>query len=399
MTKFNITSEYKQLRRVIVHRPGAEIDRLLPDNYRTYLFEDIPYLTKLQQEHDGFVRLIRSCGAEVLYMEQLLSDVVNIPAAREALIEAVCAYERCETLIDDLSNEPPASLESILIGGIRAEEARAYGMNVSKYLSDERILIPPLPNTYFMRDPAAIVGGCIISSNMYYAARGREAILMEHIFRHHPQFLASEAFLFGVDDDERYPYTIEGGDILVLSADAIAVGRSERTSTDAIGKLAVKLFQRGVVKRLYEVFVPPRREYMHLDTVFTIVAPQTIIAHISSLSEMPQTRIYEAASNEAGYTVRSERATILDALKEELGGLKVIEVAGGHKYYVDREQRTDGANVFTIAPGKVVGYDRNQMTNKALREAGVEVLEFDGSELVRGLGGARCMTMPIERAV
>jgi len=398
MQSLQIFSEYDQLQTVILHRPGAEIDRLLPDNYRTYLFEDIPYLTKLQREHDGFAELIRSCGARVLYAEHLLLETLANPAAKEITVEAVTAYERCEGLTADLLSLPSEQLAEVLVGGLRAEDARTRGMKVSRYLSDERILIPPLPNMYFMRDPAAIVGNCIISSNMYYAARGREAILMEHIFRYHPAFVCTDAFVFGVDDDERYPYTIEGGDILVISRDSVAIGRSERTSTDAIGKLAVKLFQRGTVKRLYEVFVPPRREYMHLDTVFTILAPQTIIAHKGSLSELPQTRVYEAADNDVGYTVRSQSQTILDVLREELGTLTIIEVAGGDKYYADREQRTDGANVFTVAPGKVIGYDRNQMTNKALRASGVEVLEFEGSELVRGLGGARCMTMPIERA-
>jgi arginine deiminase len=399
MQSIALTSEYAQLKTVILHRPGAEIDRLLPDNYRTYLFEDIPYLTKLQREHDDFANIIRSHGAQVRYTRDLITETLQNPAAREILIQATTTYERCEPLAEDLLRETPENLTEILICGLRAEEARERGMQVSKYLSDERIMIPPLPNMYFMRDPAAVVGDCIISSNMYYAARGREAILMEHIFKYHPDFLRSDAFVFGVDEDERYPYTIEGGDILVISDEAIAVGRSERTSTDAIGRLAVKLFQRGVVKRLYEVFVPLRREYMHLDTVFTILAPQTIIAHKGSLSELPQTRVYEAApASEQGYTVRSERSTILDVLRDEFGQLSIIEVAGGDKYYADREQRTDGANVFTIAPGKVIGYDRNQMTNKALRAEGVEVLEFDGSELVRGLGGARCMTMPIERA-
>jgi arginine deiminase len=228
---------------------------------------------------------------------------------------------------------------------------------------------------------------------------------MEHIFRYHPLFEKAHSqkahegtgFIYGAREEERFA-SIEGGDIIVLSEEAVAVGCSERTSSEAVLRLAGNLFKRGRVKRLYEVSVPPKREYMHLDTVFTIVAPQTICAHKRSFMESPQTRVYEAADNQAGARLRGDGRTFMDVLKEEFGDLNIIEVAGGDKYYADREQRTDGANVFTIAPGKVVGYDRNQRTNAALRAAGVEVLDFEGSELVRGLGGARCMTMPIERA-
>jgi arginine deiminase len=264
------------------------------------------------------------------------------------------------------------------------------------YLPDDRMLMPPLPNFYFMRDPAAIIGGNIVSSNMFYPARARESVIMEHIFRYHPLFLKGDDFVYGVNEDERYA-SIEGGDIIVLNSEAVAIGCSERTSAEAVLRLAENLFKRGRIKRLYEVSVPPKREYMHLDTVFTIVAPQTICAHKRTFMESPQTRMYEAANTETGVHLRAEGRTFMDVLKEEFGGLNLIEVAGGDKYYADREQRTDGANVFTIAPGIVVGYDRNQRTNAALRAAGVEVLDFEGSELVRGLGGARCMTMPIER--
>ncbi|MCS6808983.1 MAG: arginine deiminase family protein [Bacteroidota bacterium] len=395
--RLNIRSEYGLLKTVILHRPSAEIDRLLPDNYRTYLFEDIPFLKKIQREHDQFAELIRSRGAEVLYMEILLEEMLRDEAARYDTLEAVVALERCEGIMNDLMNVSTVELATILLAGLRANEARARGFKVSQYLPDDWMMISPIPNAYFMRDPAAVVGDMIVSSNMLYPARVRESLLIEHIFRFHPRFLKKEEFVYGTRSDERYN-SIEGGDIIVLNSEAIAVGCSERTSTEAIAHLASNLFRRkSAIQRVYEVLVPPKREYMHLDTVFTIVAPQTICAHKRSFMESPQTRLYEAASTDTGYKLHSEGRTFMDVLRDEFGSLTVIEVAGGDKYYADREQRTDGANVFTIAPGVVVGYDRNQRTNAALRAAGVEVLDFDGSELVRGLGGARCMTMPIER--
>lgn len=399
--KLNVTSEYGTLKAVIMHRPDTEIDRLLPDNYRTYLFEDIPFLSKIQREHDHFASLVASNGAKIYYTEELLREILHDDSAKQALIEATAALERCESLVDDLLKQTPDDLTTILFAGIRASEARAKGFKMSIYLPDDRMLMPPLPNFYFMRDPAAVIGSSVISSNMFYPARARESVIMEHIYRHHPLFAHTEKrddiFTYGVSEDERYD-SIEGGDIIVLNAESVAIGCSERTSSEAVRRLAGNLFKRGRVRRLYEVFVPPKREYMHLDTVFTIVAPQTICAHKRSFMESPQTRMYEADNNsESGARLRGEGRTFMDVLQEEFGGLNIIEVAGGDKYYADREQRTDGANVFTIAPGKVVGYDRNQRTNAALRDAGVEVLDFEGSELVRGLGGARCMTMPIER--
>jgi arginine deiminase len=393
----NVTSEYEKLKAVIMHRPNTEIDRLLPDNYRTYLFEDIPYLQKIQSEHDHFATLIGSLGAKIYYTEELLKETLHDHTAKQALIEATAALERCESMIDDLVRQTPDDLTTILMAGIRANEARSRGFKMSMYLPDDRMLMPPLPNFYFMRDPAAIIGNTIVSSNMFFPARARESLIMEHIFRFHPLFLKGEQFVYGISENERYA-SIEGGDIIVLNSEAVAIGCSERTSTEAVLRLAENLFKRGRIKRLYEVSVPPKREYMHLDTVFTIVAPQTICAHKRTFMESPQTRMYEATTTtETGVHLRAEGRTFMDVLKEEFGGLNLIEVAGGDKYYADREQRTDGANVFTIAPGIVVGYDRNQRTNAALRAAGVEVLDFEGSELVRGLGGARCMTMPIER--
>lgn len=394
--RLNVTSEYGLLKTVIMHRPSAEIDRLLPDNYRTYLFEDIPFLQKIQSEHDHFATLISSKGAEILYFETLLEEMLRDEAARYDTLEAVVALERCESIMNDLMLLPTKELATILLAGLRANEARAKGFKVSQYLPDDWMMISPVPNVYFMRDPAAIVGDRIISSNMFYPARVRESLLTENVFRYHPRFLKGDSFVYGTQNDERYS-SVEGGDVVMLNAEAVAIGCSERTSTEAIARLATNLFQNGKIKRLYEVLVPPKREYMHLDTVFTIVAPQTICAHKRGFMESPQTRLYEAADNEKGFRLHTEGRTFMDVLQDEFGALTIIEVAGGDKYYADREQRTDGANVFTIAPGVVVGYDRNQRTNAALRAAGIEVLDFDGSELVRGLGGARCMTMPIER--
>jgi arginine deiminase len=394
--RLNVNSEYGLLKTVIMHRPSAEIDRLLPDNYRTYLFEDIPFLQKIQSEHDHFATIIRSKGAEILYFETLLEEMLRDEAPRYDTLEAVVALERCESIMNDLMVFPTKELATILLAGLRASEARAKGFKVSQYLPDDWMMISPVPNVYFMRDPAAIVGDRIISSNMFYPARVRESLLAENVFRYHPRFMKTDSFVYGTQNDERYS-SIEGGDVVMLNAEALAVGCSERTSTEAIARLAASLFRHGKVKRLYEVLVPSKREYMHLDTVFTIVAPQTICAHKRGFMETPQTRLYEAADNEKGFKLHTEGRTFMDVLHDEFGALSIIEVAGGDKYYADREQRTDGANVFTIAPGVVVGYDRNQRTNAALRAAGIEVLDFDGSELVRGLGGARCMTMPIER--
>jgi arginine deiminase len=212
----NVSSESGLLKTVIIHRPGAEIDRLLPDNYRTYLFEDIPFLGKIQREHNVFAAIIASKGATILYIEDLIETMLQNDTGKQQTVEAVAALERCEGIVDDLLREDAATLTTIFIAGLRASEARAHGYKVSQYIPDDRMLMPPIPNLYFMRDPAAIIGDAIISSNMFYQARSRESLIVEQVFRYHPNFLKNDNFVYGTKEDERYQ-TIEGGDIIVLN--------------------------------------------------------------------------------------------------------------------------------------------------------------------------------------
>lgn len=403
--QLNINNEYDRLEAVLVHRPGPEIDRLTHENMHRFLFEDIPYLRRMQDEHDGFVAKMRKNKIEVVYLEDLLRDVLKDESTRRVLIENICETAAVPAIAQDLSALKHWNLDELidlLFAGLTTDEyIDATGQRVTSSSQVRVYLLPPIPNAYFSRDPAVVVGDAAISSKMHYRERVRETILMRAVLENHPEFSGSRITYGGSDEPtEDRPYTIEGGDVIVLSSEAVLVGDSERTRSETIERLASKCFQLGQIKRIYEIPIPSERTFMHLDTVFTIIDRGVVLCYPEVISKLRRIHRYEPSPDDPTKTMRiADERDFPTILREEFDmELTVIETAGGEQPFAKREQRMDGANALAIAPRVAITYDRNERTTAALEAHGITCLGIDDSELVRGLGGPRCMTMPLRRA-
>lgn len=399
-----LNSEYATLKTVLMHRPGIEIDRLTPYNKKEYLFEDVPYLEEMQDEHDEFRLIItEATGAKIYRLHELLTDVLEnerllLDSVKDAL-EMTRLTHMAEELAYRLS---PAECGGALIEGIQVGEVKAkFPDGFFKDMSDYDYIMLPNPNFYFMRDPAAVVQNGVISARMKFPGRQGETHSIRMIFKHHPLFKENYHQIYPPENANGHIPNIEGGDIIVLSKKSLAIGYSERTDIEAIQEVAKQVLKDDAVERVYQVHLPKLRNCMHLDTVFTIIDQNLIVTYPGAMETELTTTIYrkEALDEEGNVILSQEKLhnSFLEVLKNEIKYLEVIETGGGHPEYSAREQWYDGANVFAISPRRVISYNRNKYTNRLLKEAGVEVLEIRSSEVSRGLGGPRCMTMPLER--
>jgi arginine deiminase len=403
--QLHIDNEYDPLEAVLVHRPGDEIDRLNYHNMRQYLFEDIPYLARMQEEHDEFVSVMRAHGVEVVYIEDLLKDLLeHEPRAASKLFNEVCAAEGCPEVAERLLSAAltPADRLRILFAGLTRREYRSLGSEAIGAADDiEDFILSPIPNAYFSRDPAVVVNNTLISCKMHYLERVRETILTRAIIEMHPTFKGADMVYGGsASRDEDRPYTVEGGDVTVLGPQALMIGVSERSTWQAVERIARNAFEHGHIERLYEIRIPAHRDYMHLDTIFTVVDRGTVVWYAPVMENVCHVERYEPAAPRGRAAPRRvvENRSLRDILSAEFDcDLTVIPTGGGHAHYAPREQRTDGTNVLAIAPRKVIMYDRNFKTKEELERHGVETISIGGSELVRGLGGPRCMSMPLRR--
>jgi len=397
----NVYSEIGKLKKVLLHRPGKELENLMPEYLDRLLFDDIPYLKIAQQEHDAFANIFRENGAEVVYLEDLvveslINDEVNSKFIDEYIEEAGIKEDRETGILKEyfLSFSDKKDMVLKMMEGIRKSEIKDYrGPGLADFLSNQYpFIIDPMPNLYFTRDPFAALGSGVSIRKMMTATRNRETLFGKYIFNYHPTYKDTKLFYDRTED-----YSLEGGDILVLNKETIAVGISQRTNPNAIEKFAnIILTEESSFKKVLAIDIPKTRAFMHLDTVFTMVDYDKFTIHPNIKSDIV---VYVLKKIDGKMDITEERATLEQVLEKELNidKIKLIKCGGDSVIDASREQWNDGSNTLCISPGEVIVYSRNYVTNKILEEEGIKIHIMPSSELSRGRGGPRCMSMPLIR--
>lgn len=418
--RLNVTSEIGKLKRVLVHLPGREIDLMVPPMMAQLLFDDILYGQVAREEHRRFQQLIRYIADDVIDIEDLLAEVLQDEDAKEFIVRDLAKRNRLRRpLVARLLDEPADKLAETLIGGILREQEASGDL--------PKFDLFPVPNLFFSRDPQVVIGNGVVISSMATQARRRESLLSKYVFEHHPSLRDEKMFFvdFMAAEPERpmprnLP-TLEGGDILVLSRDILLVGVTERTNRAGVQELAKALKAAGSgVKTMIVVEMPKQRSFMHLDTVFTftsrhecLIYPPVILPGGSQAAKITSIDLTRRS-----LTPKHEKS-LLGALRKLGFDMEPIYCGGQRSLDQQREQWTDGANAFTLAPGVILMYERNVRTTEELAAHGYNIVYEDdlllgrvemetwtdkkyallipGHELSRARGGPRCMTMPLER--
>ena len=402
-TGLHNTSEIGRLRTVMLHRPGRELENLMPEYLDRLLFDDIPYLKVAQAEHDAFADCLRGSGAEVLYLRDLVEETIQDPQVRSELIEQFLdeadleKHRIREILRDYFADMAGGELVDTMMAGVRKSDIRGFETGkLSDYLSfrsdDYPFLIDPMPNLYFTRDPFATIGTGVSLHRMHTVTRNRETLFGKFIFKYHPRYKDAPKWY-----DRGETSSLEGGDILILSPEVIAVGISQRTEEDSIDKFAHTVLSISkTFKKILAFNIPKSRSFMHLDTVFTMVDRDKFTVHPNILSEIT---VYVMELVDGKVHIREEQGRLEDILKKHLELEQVTLIKCGSDSPIDaaREQWSDGSNTLAIAPGEVVVYERNYVTNRILEDNGITGHTIPCSELSRGRGGPRCMSMPFVR--
>ena len=411
MSEINVKSEIKPLKEVLVHRPGKELLNLTPDTLHRLLFDDIPYLKVAQAEHDEFVQILRDNDIKVYYLEDLMAETldynpeikpkflrqfiaeagVNTPKYRDLVYEYLMGIEETKEFV-------LKTMEGVQIYELDRSKRIMEKSLVDLVTAETDFIVEPMPNLYFTRDPFASVGSGIVLNKMYSETRNRETIYADYIFKYHPKFKGEIEKYY----DRDYDWHIEGGDVLNLNDHILAVGISQRTEAGAIDKLAKNLFKNPScsIDTVLAFNIPESRAFMHLDTVFTQIDVDKFTYHPGIMKTLQVFEITEGndPNSDEDLNVREINDSLENILSHYLG-LKVtlIPCAGGDDVASQREQWNDGTNTLCIAPGVVVVYNRNNITNEVLRSHGIKVIEMASAELSRGRGGPRCMSMPLYR--
>ena len=406
MSVISVTNEVKNLKKVLLHRPGKELLNLTPNTLEELLFDDIPFLKMAQKEHDNFAQILRDNGVEVVYLEDLMAQSIKDNKElrdkfiRQIIQEGGVITKRYQKIVYDYLDSIKDDKELVLktMEGINLNELD-IGEKVSlvdMMAQDGQMILAPMPNLYCTRDPFASIGNGISLNKMYSITRSRETIFADYIFKYHKDFKDNVDLLY----DRQNPFNIEGGDILNLSENVLAIGISQRTSPDAIDLIAKNIFyhHNTSIDTILAFDIPRTRAFMHLDTVFTQVDYDKFTVHPMILNGL---RVFEIKKGTHDEELKIKE--ISDKLENILSKyLKIDKVdlilcSGGDVIASQREQWNDGSNTLCIKPGTIVVYDRNEVTNELMVKKGLTVLEMSSAELSRGRGGPRCMSMPLIR--
>ena len=402
MSKIHVYSEIGKLKTVLLHEPGQELHNLTPKHLDSLLFDDIPWLPLAKKEHQEFAKTFIKNGVKVVYLVDLVAEALDADPEvkeqfikqfiKEANINSVTLSELVYTKLKGIEDTKEMVMKTI--AGIKKNELpNFFKRTLRDMIDDHQFATDPMPNLYFQRDPFASIGNGVAINNMYSITRSRETIFAEYIFKYHPQY--KENSMFYTRDMVK---NIEGGDILVLNKKTLIVGASQRTTPIAIEALAKSLFFKHETsfENVIVLSIPKARTFMHLDTIFTQVDVDKFTIHKECYDAL---KIVEIHKGENGKLASNEfDGELKEVLEKYLHrSITLIPCGGEDMVSAAREQWSDGSNTIAIAPGIVIAYERNDITNEILRENGITVFEIPSSELSRGRGGPRCMCMPLER--
>lgn len=401
----HVYSEIGKLKTVMLHRPGKELENLAPDILHRMLIDDIPYLKIAQEEYDAFAHVLRQQGIKVLYLEDLLAESLTDEKVRRAFLDQLLDESSIkkqdplhQLLLNYLQELPTKEMVKTVIAGIRKSTIHNSTPSLADLAEDPDypFYLDPMPNVYFTRDQQAAIGSGMTINRMTFRARRRESLFMETILKNHPDFKNAT---IPVWRDRYHHGRLEGGDELVLNNHVLAVGISQRTSATAITDFAHNLFDHSSYDTILAIKIPHNHAMMHLDTVFTMINYDQFTVHPFILDKAGKIDIYVLQPDDHNGVKITEKNDLVQVLKENLhlSELDLIPTGGGDPIAAPREQWNDGSNTLAIAPGEVVTYDRNYVSNDLLRKHGIIVHEIRSSELSRGRGGPRCMSCPLIR--
>lgn len=401
--RLHVYSEVGPLRSVLLHKPGRALDNMTPSNMKRLLFDDIPDRVRAGEEFEAYLKLLHAAKVETVYVEDLLAKQLDAAGQREAFLDDFLALSwdfdalQLAALKEYyLAMEDSGRMLDALIEGLRKEAPGFTGARFAGIKGkDDPLILDPLPNLYFTRDPFMVMGTGVVINKMFYPARRRETLMAQYLFEKNESF---EGAVYRNPAKNSY---IEGGDILILNEECIAIGLSQRTNRQAIEQLAAHLFSdpdESKLKYVLAMKIPSTRAFMHLDTVFTMLDKDAFVIHAAIEESL---EVIEITSKDGQLAFREIKGDVASLLRPYLkvDKVRLIRCGGGSLVDGEREQWSDGSNVLALAPGELIVYDRNHVTNRILEEEGFRLHPFPCSEVARGRGGPHCMSMPLHRAL